>query len=127
MLLIKRFNFVFIKDLSAAVSQSNVQAVMAENEEQHALSNIIYIKFKNYCSFSWRPILKEVLLNVHKPINQWISFFRQFCMLRVCSFTKNMLLYMYFPRFLGRFIVVHKEFLEILRTYVSRKHFSSGC
>ena len=122
MLLIKRFNFVFIKDLPA-VSQSNVQAVTAENEEQHTLSNIIYIKFNNCCSFSWRPILKEVLLNVHKPINQWISFFRQFCMLRVCSFTKNMLFYMYFPRFLGRFIVIYKEFLEILRTYVSRKTF----
>ena len=45
-LLIKRNHFVFTRDLPS-VSQSNVQAVMAENEEQHTLSNIIYTKFQN--------------------------------------------------------------------------------
>ena len=35
-LLIRRFNFVFIKDLSS-FSQSNEQAVTAENEEQYLL------------------------------------------------------------------------------------------
>ena len=47
-LLIKPFNFVFIKDL-ASLSQSKEQAVMAENEEQYTLSNIIYIKDRMQC------------------------------------------------------------------------------
>ena len=38
-LLIRRFNFVFIKDLSS-FSQSNEQAVTAENEEQYLLGKI---------------------------------------------------------------------------------------
>ena len=38
-LLIERFNFAFIKDLSS-VSQSNEQAVTAENEEQYILGKI---------------------------------------------------------------------------------------
>ena len=58
---IKRFNFAFIKDLPS-VSQSNVQAVTAETEVQYTLSNIIYFKFQNCCFFSFRSILKEVLL-----------------------------------------------------------------
>ena len=45
-----------IKDLPSV--QSNVP----ENEEQHTLSKIIYIKFQNCCFFSLRSILKEVLL-----------------------------------------------------------------
>ena len=47
-LLIKRFNFAFIED-RPSVSQSNVQAVTAENKEQYTLSNIIEIKFPNSC------------------------------------------------------------------------------
>ena len=42
-MLIKRFNFVFIK-VPPSVSQTNAQAVTGENEEQYTLSNIIYIK-----------------------------------------------------------------------------------
>ena len=38
-LLIKLFDFVFTKDLPS-ISQSNVQAVKAEKEEQYTLSNI---------------------------------------------------------------------------------------
>ena len=60
-MLIKRFNFVFIKVLPS-VSQTNAQAVTAENEEQYTLSNIIYIKFLTCCLFSLSSILKEVLL-----------------------------------------------------------------
>ena len=60
-LLIKWFNFVFIID-PPSVSLSNVQAITAEIEEQHTLSNIIHIKFRNGCFFSLRSILKEVLL-----------------------------------------------------------------
>ena len=52
---------LFIKDLPS-VSQSNVQAVTAETEVQYTLSNIIYFKFQNCCFFSFRSILKEVLL-----------------------------------------------------------------
>ena len=52
----------FIKDLPS-VTQSNVQAVTAENEEQHTLSNIIYIKFQNCCFFSLRFILKDQWTN----------------------------------------------------------------
>ena len=40
--LIKPSNFAFIKDW-LSVSQSNVQAVTAENEEQYTFSNIIDI------------------------------------------------------------------------------------
>ena len=36
---------------------------------------------------------------------QWSSFFRQNWRLRTCSYTKNILLYKYFPRFLPRFLV----------------------
>ena len=46
---IKRFNFVFIKYLSS-VSQSNEQAVTAENELKYSLSNIIYSELQN-CYF----------------------------------------------------------------------------
>ena len=60
-MLIKRFNFVFIKVLPL-VSQTNAQAVTAENEEQYTLSNIIYIKFQTCCLFSLSSILREVLL-----------------------------------------------------------------
>ena len=64
-LLIKRFNFVFIKDLPS-ISQSNEKVVKAENGEQYSLSNVICIKLQNCCFFSLRCILEEVLL--HKPI-----------------------------------------------------------
>ena len=57
-LLIKRFNFVFIKDLPS-VSQSNVQAVTAKNEEQPTLSNIIYNKFQNCSFFLWGLIWRR--------------------------------------------------------------------
>ena len=60
-LLIKRFKFVFIKDVPS-VSQSNVQAVTVENEEQHTLSNIISINLQDCYFFSLRSTLKEVLL-----------------------------------------------------------------
>ena len=49
-LLIKLFDFVFTKDLPS-ISQSNVQAVKAEKEEQYTLSNMIYIKLQNCCFF----------------------------------------------------------------------------
>ena len=56
----KIFDFVFTED-QPSVSQSNVQAVTAENEEQYTC-NIIYIKFQNCCLFFFRSTLKEVLL-----------------------------------------------------------------
>ena len=69
------------------------------------MSNIIYIKFQNCCFFSLRCILKEVLQKCTQTIiNQWSSFFGQLCRLRVCNFTKYMLLYKYFPTFLHRFV-----------------------
>ena len=40
----------FIKDLPS-ITQSNLQAATAENEEQYTLSNIIYIKLQNCCFF----------------------------------------------------------------------------
>ena len=49
-LLIKWFNFVVTKDLPS-ISQSNTQAVKAEKEESYTLSNMIYIKLQNCCSF----------------------------------------------------------------------------
>ena len=49
-LLIKLFDFVFTKDLPS-ISQSNVQTVKAEKEEQYILSNMIYIKLPNCCFF----------------------------------------------------------------------------
>ena len=36
---------------------------------------------------------------------------------------QKMLLYKYFPKFLLRFVVFYKDFLEILQTYVSQKTF----
>ena len=49
-MLIKLFDFFLTKD-EPSISQSNVQAVKAENEEQYTLSNMIYIKFPNCCFF----------------------------------------------------------------------------
>ena len=60
-MLIKWFNFLFIKDLPS-VSQSNEQAVTTDNGEQYILSNITYTNFQNCYFFSFRSILKEVLL-----------------------------------------------------------------
>ena len=43
------------------IDQSNVQTVMAENQEQYTLSNIIYIEFQNI-SFFLGYTLKQGLL-----------------------------------------------------------------
>ena len=65
-LLIKLFDFVFNKDLPS-ISQSNVQAVKAEKEEQYTLSNMIYIKLQNCCFFFF-----EVYFEAPKMYpNQW--------------------------------------------------------
>ena len=56
-LLIKRFNFVFTKDLPS-ISQSNAQAATAKNEEQYTLSNMIYIKLQN-CSVTFFEVCFE--------------------------------------------------------------------
>ena len=37
--------------------------------------------------------------------------------MRVCNFTKNMLLYKYFSRFLLRFVVFYKDFLKIFTNF----------
>ena len=57
--LIKLFDFVFTKDLPS-ISQSNIQAVKAEKEEQYTLSNMIYIKLPNICFFFWSEVYFEV-------------------------------------------------------------------
>ena len=51
-LLIELLVFVFIKG-PPSTSQSNLQAVNAEKEEQYTLSNVIYIKSPNCCFFSF--------------------------------------------------------------------------
>ena len=69
-LLIKRFNFVFTKDLPS-ISQSNVQAATAKNEEQYTLSNMIYIKLKNCCVFFFEVYFEGgTPKNVHKPVKR---------------------------------------------------------
>ena len=50
-------NFVFTKDLPS-ISHSNVQVVTAKNEEQHTLSNMIYIKLQS-CSFFFFEVCFE--------------------------------------------------------------------
>ena len=125
-LLTERFNFVFIKNLSSA-SQSNKQVVMAESQEQYILSNITYIKFRNFYFFYFFVYLEgdapEMYTKHLKDICNGVHFFWQNCRLMVGSFTKNMYHYKYFPRFLLRFIVFCIEFLKILRTSVSQKTF----
>ena len=69
-LLIKRFT-VFFKD-RPSLSQSNVEAVSAENEEQYTLSNIIHIKFQKCYLFSLRSALKKLLLKCRQT-NEKIS------------------------------------------------------
>ena len=56
-LIIKLFDFVFTKALSS-ISQSNVEAVKAEKEEQYTLSNMICIKLPKCCFHALRSILK---------------------------------------------------------------------
>ena len=61
------------------MSQSNVQAVTAENEEHYTSSNVIYIKFQNCCFFSLISILKEVLLK--RTQTNWKIFAMEFIFL----------------------------------------------
>ena len=51
-LLITLFDFVFTKDLPS-ISQSNVQAVKAEKEEQYNLSNIYTLNYQIITFFRW--------------------------------------------------------------------------
>ena len=97
-LLIKWFNFVFTKDLPL-ISQ-NIQAVKAEKEEWYTLSNMIYIKLKNCCFFFFEVYFEapKMYTNQLNNIYNGVHFF-------VCSFTKNMLLYKNFLRFLLRFVL----------------------
>ena len=98
-LLIKLFYFAFTKDLPS-ISQSNVQAVKAENEEQYTLSNMTYIKFPSCCFFFFKVYFEapKMYTNQLNNICNGVHFF-------VCSFTKNMLLYKYFSRFFLRFVL----------------------
>ena len=77
-LLTERFNFVFIKNLSSA-SQSNKQVVMAESQEQYILSNITYIKFRNFYFFYFFVYLEgdapEMYTKHLKDICNGVHFF----------------------------------------------------
>ena len=77
-LLIKRFNFVFTKDLPS-ISQSNVQAATAKNEEQYTLNNMIYIKLQN-CRVSFFEAYFEggtpkMYINQLKDVSNEVHFF----------------------------------------------------
>ena len=96
-LLIKLFDFVFTKDLPS-ISQSNVRAAKAEKEEYYTLSNMIYIKLPKCCFFFFEIYFEapKIYTNRLNNISNRVHF-------SVCIFTKNMLLYKYFSRFLLRF------------------------
>ena len=75
-------------------SQSNVQAGAAENEEQYAMSKIIYIKLQKCCFLSLRSILKGGAPKMYTNQLKVSKIFSQ-----ICSYLW--------------------EFFEILRTSVS--------
>ena len=118
---IKLFNFVFIKDLPS-ISQSNIQAVKAEKEEQYTLSNMIYIKLKNCCFFFFEVYFEAPKMYTNQLSNICNEVARE---LNICSFTKDMPLYKYFSIFFSQIcsVVICKEIFEILRTSVSQKTF----
>ena len=70
------------KDLPS-ISQSNVQAVKAENEEQYTLSNMTYIKFPNCCFFFFKVYFEapKMYTNQLNNICNGVDFF-------VCRLTK---------------------------------------
>ena len=59
--------------------------------------------------------------NQLKEICNGVHFFLQNFRLKICSFTKNMLLYKYFFKFLLRLVVICKGFFEILQNYAFQK------
>ena len=116
-LLIKLFDFVFTKDLPS-ISQSNVQTVKAEKEEQYILSNMIYIKLPNCCFFFFDFYFeaREMYTNQLNNICNGVHFL-------FCSFTKKNAS----PQVLFKisaqisFVVIYKEIFEILRKSVYQK------
>ena len=121
-LLLKRFKFVFVKDLPL-VSHSNAHAVTTGNEEDYTLSNIIYIKFQNWCFFFFEVYLEGSTpkMYTNQLTTNGVHFFDKnpdwvsATLPKICSSP--------FPIILHRFVVIYKEFLEILRTYVFQKTF----
>ena len=98
-LLIKLFDFVFTKDLPS-ISQSNVETVKVEKEEQYILSNMIYIKIPNCCFFFFDFYFeaREMYTNQLNNICNGVHFL-------FCSFTRKVLLRKYFSRYLLRFLL----------------------
>ena len=77
-LLIKRFSFLFTKDLPS-ISQSNVQAATAKTEEQYTLSNMIYVKLQNCCVSFFEVCFEEgtpkMYTNQLKDVCNEVHFF----------------------------------------------------
>ena len=131
MLLIKQFNFVLTKDLPS-ISQSNVQAVTAKNEEQYTLNNMIYIKLQN-CYFFFFEVYFEgdtpkMYTNQLKDVCNGVHFLTKL-QTEGRHFTKKMLLYKYFSRFLIRFVLELslKSYSKFYKLPFPRKPFSKGC
>ena len=116
-LLIKLFNFVFTKDLPS-ISQSNVQAVKAEKEEQYTFSKMIYIKLPNCCFFFHEVYFQapKMYTNQLSSICNGVHFFCFFVYQKYAS-----LLFKIFAQICS--IVICKGIFEILRTCVSEKTF----
>ena len=116
-LLIKWFNFVFTKDLPS-ISQSNVQAVKAEKEEQYTFSKMIYIKLPNCCFFFHEVYFQapKMYTNQLSSICNGVHFFCFFVYQKYAS-----LLFKIFAQICS--IVICKGIFEILRTSVSEKTF----
>ena len=116
-LLTKWFNFVFTKDLPS-ISQSNVQAVKAEKEEQYTFSKMIYIKLTNCCFFFHEVYFQapKMYTNQLSSICNGVHFFCFFVYQKYAS-----LLFKIFAQICS--IVICKGIFEILRTSVSEKTF----
>ena len=119
--LFKLFNFVFTKDLQS-ISQSIIQAVKAEKEEYYTLSNIIYIKLKNCCSFFFEVYFEapkmytNQLNNICKGVAtelQYLQLYQRYASIQV--------LFNIFSQICS--VVICKKISEILRTFVSQKPF----
>ena len=76
-LLIKRSNFVLTEDLPS-ISQLNVQAVTAKNEEQYALSNMIYIKLQIFFEVYFERGTPKMYTNQLKVVCTGIHFLAKF-------------------------------------------------
>ena len=117
MLLIKLFDFVFTKGLPS-ISQSNVQAVKAEKEEQNTSSNMICIKLPN-CYLFFLDVFFEAPKMYKNELSSICNGLQFFCLPFYQKYASLQVLFTIFAQICS--VVICKGIFEILQTSVSQK------